>query len=93
MNVGGYIALIKDESSLQILNLCRQPKTTDEIINELWVKLKFQYPSLYDLKSKVTQVVAPRLNSLEILGALEYAEGSWLISDEAINYLSKYCGL
>jgi len=88
-----FLQIVNDEISMGILNFCKIPRTTQEIIDEIFVRLHNQAPTLYNEKSRVTPTVAKRLGSLEEIDALQYMDGKWKTTTYAINTLSKYFAL
>jgi hypothetical protein len=88
-----YISVLQDEVSVKIVNFTRTPKTTDEIITQIWDYLRNRYSSIYNERLKASTVIAAKLGNLEALGAIEYTEGKWETTPEFIEILAKYFGL
>jgi hypothetical protein len=93
MSVEKYLKIVEDEVSLKILDLCKIPRTTQELIEKVYEFLASKYPNLYD-RTKVPQIVASRLGKLEDADALTYTnDEKWKTSITAANILKKYFAL
>ena len=92
-HIQGYINVIQDEISIKIINFAKEPKTTEEIINEIWRFLRAKYPALYDDKLRVSSVVASKLGILEKINAISYTDGHWQTTKAFTDILVKYFGM
>jgi hypothetical protein len=92
MSLEQYIGILRDETSIRILNFCKTPKNTEEIDNEVWDYSQDHYPILYKEKSDIVRIVATRLGNLEDLEFLKYSDGKWQTTDTANDTISKYFG-
>ncbi len=88
-----YLNAIQDEVSIKIINFAKTPRTTDEIIVEIWQFLRNRYPNLYDERMKAGSAVAVKLGTLERIGAIAYSDGKWQTTKQFLEILSKYFGI
>jgi hypothetical protein len=87
-----YQAIVKDETSRRILDICKTPRSSQEVKTDVFRYKRSEYPGSYDAISDVESLVGVRLGKLETLGALTFKDGKWQTTQTAIAILDKYFG-
>jgi hypothetical protein len=85
-----FVEIVDDEVSMEILRICKEPRTTEEIINLSFESLNRKFPAYYGKKSGIPRIIAPRLSKLEDADALRFSNNKWQTTSFAISTLSKY---
>jgi hypothetical protein len=87
-----YEELVNNETSRRILNLCKEPKTTDEIKKNIFFHKSNRFPSQYKQLNDVATIVGKNLNNLENVKAIEFKDGKWQTTEDGLRVLAKYFG-
>ena len=78
--------LLAEDVNRRIVRLCKNPRTTAEIIRHLTPE-RPQYNAYY-----YETLVGNSLRVLEVSGLLSFSEGKWTASEQALAVLEKYFG-
>ena len=91
-----YKQLAGDEVSREILRFCESPKSTEEIMKDVF--RYYRYEKGYDWYKKVEDIrdaVGARLYSLGKIDAISYdaSQNKWKTQEIALSVMKKYFGM
>jgi hypothetical protein len=88
-----YAALVQNEDTRRILEMCKTPKTTEEIKKAVFNYKRYKYSGSYKELNDVETLVGQTLAVLELVKAITFQDSKWKTTELALSVLAKYFGI